>query len=344
MSKKKEFQRQQLMLSSLKRQRIVVTGSLLLTLALAGGLLTRWKAMSVTTAIPVATGLPTVGVNAVLVPQASPSPPSLAKEYIYAGDRLMATVELLEADVNPQPEGSGTLTAADWVKVGRLTAGLDTPASPSEFQRADCASKSTRGNGILSVGDWVQAGRYVAGLDPPQYQGGPIASSGIVAADGPIFAMAAPSASLTQLLARAFRTDLPLSGATARVVRIVSPTFVGGQNGTVIIEMDSLGDENAVGLSLSFNTAQLTFVSAVRGSDASAGSLNVNSNSAASGRVGLLLSLPSGQSFAAGTRQLVVVTFSASSSGSHVVSSADEPVWREVADVNANTLVATFTP
>jgi hypothetical protein len=97
-------------------------------------------------------------------------------------------------------------------------------------------------------------------------------------------------------------------------------------------------------MSLSFNPAQLTFVSAVKGSDASAASLNVNSSSAASGRVGLTISLPSGQGFIAGTRQIVVVTFAASASGSLTISSGDQPVWREVAGINANTLAATFTP
>ncbi len=74
-----------------------------------------------------------------------------------------------EADMN----GNGSVTITDWVKVGRIVAGLDPAPTGVDFMKADCAPRSTLGNGSLSVTDWVQAGRYAAGLDPITPVGGP---------------------------------------------------------------------------------------------------------------------------------------------------------------------------
>lgn len=344
MLRKRNSPQKRLILSPANRGRTVVTLGLLLTLILGASFFIHWQAMPATKGTPaLSAAKPTM-----TMPQGSPSPPLiLSKEYIYDGSKLLATREtpLLEGDVSKRPEGDGRVTVSDWVQVGRFAAGLDTPTPGPEFQRGDCAPRSISGNGGISISDWVQAGRYAAGLDPPQYAAGPngIASS-LFGGSGPVFALALPSGFLPQLLIRTASVGPGPNRATARVVRIVSPSFVAGQNGTVTIELDSQGDENAVGMSLTFNTSQLTFVSAVKGSDASSASLNVNSSSASSGRVGIALALSSGQTFTAGTRQWVVVTFTASASGSLFVSSGDQPVFREVADVNANPLAATFTP
>ena len=67
-----------------------------------------------------------------------------------------------EADMN----GNGMVTITDWVKVGRLVAGLEEAATELDYMKADCAPRWDRGNGMLSITDWVQAGRYAAGLDP----------------------------------------------------------------------------------------------------------------------------------------------------------------------------------
>jgi hypothetical protein len=74
-----------------------------------------------------------------------------------------------EGDMN----GNGVVSITDWVKVGRMVAGLDQVAPGIEFQKADCAGRTTLGNGVLSISDWVQAGRYAAGLDPLTPAGGP---------------------------------------------------------------------------------------------------------------------------------------------------------------------------
>lgn len=74
-----------------------------------------------------------------------------------------------EADMN----GNGTVSITDWVRVGRIVAGLDAVPTGIDFLKADCSPRSALGNGILSVTDWVQAGRYAAGLDPLTPVGGP---------------------------------------------------------------------------------------------------------------------------------------------------------------------------
>jgi len=76
-----------------------------------------------------------------------------------------------EADMN----GNGTVSITDWVKVGRIVAGLDPAPTGVDFKKADCAPRSSLGNGSLSITDWVQAGRYAAGLDPLTPVGGPSA-------------------------------------------------------------------------------------------------------------------------------------------------------------------------
>lgn len=253
----------------------------------------------------------------------------------------------MEADVSPRPNGShnGGVSVADWVMIGRFAAGLDQPPTAgSEFQRADCAPRTTLGNGYISISDWVQAGRYAAGIDPWVAAGGPNGAALYpFGGDGPILCLAMPASSFFPLL-RTLLMEAAAEAATGRIVRIVNPQFSAGQNGTVMIELDSQGNENAVGLSLSFNTAQLNFVSATKAADATNATLNVNSSSATNGRIGVVLAQPSGQTFASGTPQLIVVTFAAATNGSIVVSSGDQPVWREIVDTSGNTLPASFIP
>jgi 6-phosphogluconolactonase (cycloisomerase 2 family) len=256
-----------------------------------------------------------------------------------AGMTYLSTLSTgFEADVAPRPVGNGELTVADWVQAGRYAAGLDVEAlgMDNAFQRADCAPRSKPddpsvlmlGNGLLSVADWVQAGRYAAGLDPVTPAGGPTAPA---------------SNALTAALIRA-RAETTASGP--RTVRVINTNFERGQRGTVTIELDAQGDENALGFSFNFDPTQLQFVSAVVGSGASGATLNLNMSQAANGRVGLAMALPTGQVIAAGLRPIVIVTFDALSSGSAAsttISFGDQPIRREVSDAAANSLPTTFT-
>ncbi len=107
--------------------------------------------------------------------------------------------------------------------------------------------------------------------------------------------------------------------------------------------MDTQGDENALGFSLNFDPGQLQFVSAAAGGGAATASLNVNSAQAASGRIGVALALPTGNTFGAGTVAMLTVNFTAIGAGGPVtVSFGDQPIAREIVNVNVEDLTATY--
>ena len=237
-----------------------------------------------------------------------------------------------EADVAPRPNGNndGSVTLADWVQVGRFVARLDQLVDGCEFQRADCAPKETKGDGRLSVADWTQAGRYAAGLDAVMPAGGPTSPTSLLA-----------------LAARIGRTaaDARDEIANARLLYLAETAIEYGASKSIAVSLDTRGDENAAGFSLSFDPRQWRFVSAVVGRDAPNAALQVNDRQARSGRVGFALALPAGETLAMGTRQLVVVTFAAVAEGqfeTSMIRLADLPIAPEVVDANAKRLPARY--
>ena len=246
---------------------------------------------------------------------------------VFAGGSVSVTAGVAstdsnyEGDVAPRPygTGSGSVTVADAVQIGRFAAGLDTAANGSEFQRADCAPFAAKGDGRITVSDYVQALRFAASLDTPGTVGGPLTPASLQAA-----------------------SSLRVPAGT-RVVRVVSGDLVAGQANTVTVQVDALGNEAGLSLSLAFDPIALTFVSASVGSGANGGSLVVNSAKAVAGKVGLVVVLPAGSSLAAGTKDIITVSFRVTGSGNTVISlTSDSPVVREVADVNANVLGASY--
>jgi IPT/TIG domain len=240
---------------------------------------------------------------------------------------MVKAVDGFEGDVTPRPtgRGDGTVTAADWVQVGRFAAGLDNPENGSEFQRADVAPRSSHGDGQITVADWVQAGRYAASLDS------------VAAAAGPAFAVGT-------VVAGAAASDGAPS-VDASIVRIPASTVNRGQDNNISIELVSQGTENAVGFSLVFDPSQVTFVRAVAGSDLPTAPI-VNTSNVSAGQVGITFSLAAGKVFAAGTRQVLVVTFnvlSTSNVNSTAIGFGSQPVPTQVVDANAQTLPSTFT-
>jgi uncharacterized protein (TIGR03437 family) len=230
-----------------------------------------------------------------------------------------------EGDVAPRPNGNGSVTITDWVQIGRFVAGQDAP-SGGEFQRADTAPRDSRGNGSLTITDWVQAGRYAAGLDAPTPAGGP----------------ATPG---RQGLMSKSRYAPAGAAMNARVVRVSSGYFERGQQSSVIIELDAEGNENALGFSLDFNPAQLRFVSAAVGREATGATLNVNTSQASKGRIGVALALPAGQTIPAGQRQIIVINFAVAAEGEATTATigfGDQPVTRELSDASANSLPVNF--
>jgi Concanavalin A-like lectin/glucanases superfamily len=240
---------------------------------------------------------------------------------VLLGDYANGSVSLAaavgyEGDVYPRPNGDRIVTLGDLLLIGRYVARLEYPTNASEYQRADCAPRATLGNGAITVADWVQLGRYAQGLDPLTDAGGPT-------------------------------NDIPYVGAgssTNRLITLVGTAISQGQTGTVSITLAAQGNENALGLSLNFNPAQLAFVSAATGSDAGNATLYVNTNQAGAGQLGFAMALGTGNQFSIGNLEMLKISFRAIASGfgNQGLSFGDQPVQREIADEFANALPASY--
>jgi hypothetical protein len=234
----------------------------------------------------------------------------------FIGGSVTLTVSDFEADVTPRTNGDHSLDIFDWNQVGRFVAGLDTVSNASEFQRADCAPKSTSGDGQLKVTDWVQAGRYGAVIDTPSVFGGP----------------------------NALVTPVTLTGGP-RTITVTGGIGVKGLNFTVPVILQSQGDETAVGLSVNFDPTLLKYVSTAKGSADGSATLLLNTNQAASGTVGVLLALQSGTSFTNGTQsEIAKFTFTALNTTTNgIVAPTNGPVLLAISDTSANELPAIYT-
>ncbi len=242
--------------------------------------------------------------------------------YVGGTARVTTAFTAVEGDVSPRPGGNGAVTVSDVVQIGRYAAGLDTVTNfgaGSEFQRADCAPLGTQGDGRISLADWVQASRFAAGLDTPGSPGGPTIQAAALGRAG---------------------VKLP---AGNRVLRVSSGALVVGQTNTVRVQLDALGNEAGVGVTLGFDASVLTFVNATIGGGATGGSLLVNDVKAAAGKLGLMLKLSPGTVIAPGTHDLITLTFKVTASGGTAITvSGDSPVAREVVDATANAVGVSF--
>ncbi len=211
----------------------------------------------------------------------------------------------------------------DYEQIAKFALGAATAKEGAEFQRADCAPRTSLGDGRISIGDAVQAMRYASGLDPLTATGGP---------------------------ASAIKVEGTKAGLEmAREVKVGAPTF-GPGTVTVPIELISLGNESGIIFTLSFDPTKLSSPTVVLGTDASAGLLLVNADPATllvNGKVAIGVVLPPGQAFTMGTRQFARVTFNVAQGAYGTNTSigfSSTPVPLEIADVNGNLLAqAIFT-
>jgi uncharacterized protein (TIGR03437 family) len=143
-------------------------------------------------------------------------------------------------------------------------------------------------------------------------------------------------------LPRAFETS-----AQTREVRIVNVTnALSGQVIQVPIDLVAQGNEAAVGFTVTFNPLVLGGPVAAVGAGVPGATIFVNTNEASTGKVGITLAMPIGQSIAAGTQRIVNLSFtvsSAATAGATPIAFGDQPVRREISDGNANAVTATFT-
>jgi hypothetical protein len=227
-----------------------------------------------------------------------------------------------EADVWPVPDGDNAVSISDWVQVGRLVAGLDDVTNAALFQRVDCAPRSTLGDGRLTVSDWVQAGRYAVGLDALAPAGGPSAPAGPVTNGRQVHSL----------------------DGSKRVVSAGSATVQSGTNIRVPVRLMALGDENALGFSVTFDPAILSFTRVSGGAATSDATVNINSKSSSAGTLGFAVARPSGTTFEAGSNELLTLEFAVapSASGSTAVSFSTGPVRQEVSTADAAAVPAQY--
>ncbi len=247
-----------------------------------------------------------------------------------------------EADVAPRPNGTnnGTITITDWTQLGRFSSGRDIASNGSEFQRADCAPRSTLGDGRITMADWVQAGRYASALDPVTVAGGPTSPTTNAVSEPPDDSNGESVPDPPVNLFGASLKGLSYPEDSRAVYAIALP------DNSVAVACSARGGENAFGFSLNFDPRQWQFVSATSGADARDAAIFVNARRIANGRVGMAMALPPNQKLPVGARQIAVLTFRPRSGNippsSPVIEFSDSPVAREVVDVNARRLRAGF--
>ena len=233
-----------------------------------------------------------------------------------------------EADVMPEPNGDNAATISDWVKVGRLVAGLDAVLNSSEFQRVDGAPRMsgtnvTLGDGRLTVADWTEAGRYAAGLDS------------LTPAGGPTQPVLGPLLKPLGLAAKDGVRNLTVASVTA---------WQGNQIEVPVLLSGAQGNENALGFSLTFDPARVTYLGATLGKDAAGASLVPNAVHANGGQLGLALALPVGQSLGSGTLEMARVRFAAvGATGWAGLQVLDTPIVCELVDTGADPLQMALT-
>jgi len=236
---------------------------------------------------------------------------------VYESGVVLLTPAEYYADVYPRFNGDHQLTLQDWQEEGRLVAGLDVPTNSDEFLRADCAPRGAA-DGVLTVADWVQAGRYALGLDPLTIVT-PLANSGVV-------------------------TKVKTKGgqSATRILQVSTVSAQRGQTVSVPISLICATNENAVGLTISYNANQLKLLSFTNGAAFASGRWNVNTNQA--GKLGLAVALSPGAKLSAGTNQVGLLTFAAneSASGTAAITLDGSVVKLQTADLLANSLPTTY--
>jgi hypothetical protein len=232
-----------------------------------------------------------------------------------------------EGDAN----GSGGVSATDYTLVGRIVAGLNTITDPGQFMRVDSAPRSTKGNGSITGADWTQTGRYVLGLDPIQPIGGSAGS--------------APSQSIPGIEFLSQGGEVAAQGNSDRTLRLVGAQAQVGEIVQIPVEFEAYGDENTVAFSLSFNPANLEYVSVASTAAMPQGAqalLNASNHSL--GRIGVLIGVPPGATFTPGAHHLLVLTLRVKSAGNDPLTVVfnDSPVLREIVSSDAEVLPGNY--
>jgi hypothetical protein len=132
--------------------------------------------------------------------------------------------------------------------------------------------------------------------------------------------------------------------AAGRIVRAVGTSAVSGQQVTIQVQLDSQGDEASLSFTLNFNPNVMAYVGAGAGNGAPAGSnLSLNTSEVAQGRLGVLLDATN--TYGAGTRQVVLVTFASArniSSGTYPISFSSTPTLQSTSNLQGTLLQTSY--
>ena len=140
--------------------------------------------------------------------------------------------------------------------------------------------------------------------------------------------------------------SLKASAQTNRMLRVQQSIAARGQNQSIVVEMDAVGNENAVGFSLNFDASQLRYVSASTFGGSTGATMNLNTAMVGIGRLGIALALPGGQKLGLGRQPIAIVTFTvlaAETVSNTFLNFGDQPIPREVVDTAANAVAANFS-
>jgi hypothetical protein len=233
----------------------------------------------------------------------------------YSGSTVTLLPTIFEGDVVPRTNGNQNISAADWLLLGRFVARLEVPATTNEFQRTDCAPRASQGDGQLKATDWVQAGRYLTGLDTLTVIGGPSSET-------------TPNIS---------------NSSNDRLLTVTSTNVVQDQTVDVQVKLQAQGNEGALGFTLSYHSAALAFAGIEPGSGTVGGTIILNTNQVAVGRLGLAVAQSPGGSFNIGLQEIVRVKFRVTGPPGVVpLTISDHLVTRCVSDVQAGELPVGF--
>ncbi|HKX29757.1 MAG TPA: SBBP repeat-containing protein [Blastocatellia bacterium] len=132
-----------------------------------------------------------------------------------------------------------------------------------------------------------------------------------------------------------------------RALRAASLQVSAGGTVTVPIELSASGGENRLSFSLSVDNQVLLNPQFALGKDATGALLNTALSQAPQGRYGFTILLPPGESFEVGRREVLVLTATAVSNVTQVVTSvnfADQPTLRRATDGNNHPLTISYIP
>jgi N-acetylneuraminic acid mutarotase len=272
-------------------------------------------------------------ITATVPPGATSGPITVSKAGCTDAAMSINILPSYEGDVTPRPTGNGNgiVTVADWVQIGLFIANPGAAKAGSEFQRADCAPLATGGDGQLTMSDWVQAGRFAAALDPIPAAGGQ-----------------ATAASLSGLPIPD-RTPFQNLSESIPNRRMPATVRLNTSNHQAIVLLDSTGEENAVGFSLTFDRTKWRIASVTRGADTEGAQFNTSNLKTGENSVGVGVALKAGQTWQPGERQLAIINFAPIAEQSPEKSGdlpelafADFPIAREVVSEKASPLFAGF--